>query len=89
MTLPDESRDQIGKSQEIWDWLVHPLRVVADNTEGGLREVRFGLVNCLINGHKNSPKKCPRKITLKCPQNVTQKEDFSWTKVSTRCHLLG
>jgi hypothetical protein len=24
MTLPDESRDQIGKSQEIWDWLVHP-----------------------------------------------------------------
>ena len=23
MTLPDESRDQIGKSQEIWDWLVH------------------------------------------------------------------
>ena len=22
--LPDESRDQIGKSQEIWDWLVHP-----------------------------------------------------------------
>ena len=26
MTLPDESRDQIGKSQEIWDWLVHPLQ---------------------------------------------------------------
>jgi hypothetical protein len=25
-----------------------------------------------------SPKKCPR--------NVTQKEDFSWTKVSTKCH---
>ena len=24
MTLPDESRDQIGKGQEIWDWLVHP-----------------------------------------------------------------
>jgi hypothetical protein len=24
ITLPDESRDQIGKSQEIWDWLVHP-----------------------------------------------------------------
>ena len=22
--LPDESRDQIGKSQEIWNWLVHP-----------------------------------------------------------------
>ena len=22
--LPDEIRDQIGKSQEIWDWLVHP-----------------------------------------------------------------
>ena len=22
--LPDESRDQIGKTQEIWDWLVHP-----------------------------------------------------------------
>ena len=21
---PDESRDQIGKSQEIWNWLVHP-----------------------------------------------------------------
>ena len=24
MTLPDESRDVIGKSQEIWNWLVHP-----------------------------------------------------------------
>ena len=24
MTLPDESRDQKGKSQEIWDWVVHP-----------------------------------------------------------------
>ena len=24
ITLPDESRDQIRKSQEIWDWLVHP-----------------------------------------------------------------
>ena len=24
MTLPDESRDQVGKIQEIWDWLVHP-----------------------------------------------------------------
>ena len=23
-TLPGESRDQIGKSQELWDWLVHP-----------------------------------------------------------------
>ena len=23
ITLPDESRDQIEKSQEIWDWLVH------------------------------------------------------------------
>ena len=37
-------------------------------------------------GHKNSPKKCPRKVTQKCPRNVTQKEDFSWTKVSTKCH---
>ena len=24
MILPDESRDQIGTSQEIWNWLVHP-----------------------------------------------------------------
>ena len=24
MILPDESRDVIGKSQEIWNWLVHP-----------------------------------------------------------------
>ena len=24
ITLPDKSRDKIGKSQEIWDWLVHP-----------------------------------------------------------------
>jgi hypothetical protein len=24
MTLIDESRDVIGKSQEIWNWLVHP-----------------------------------------------------------------
>ena len=40
----------------------------------------------MINGHKNSPKKCPRKVTQKCPRNVTQKEDFSWTKVSTKCH---
>ena len=24
ITLPDESRDVIGKSQEIWNWLVHP-----------------------------------------------------------------
>ena len=24
MSLPDESRDVIGKSQEIWNWLVHP-----------------------------------------------------------------
>jgi len=24
MTLPDEIRDVIWKSQEIWDWLVHP-----------------------------------------------------------------
>ena len=24
MTLPDKSRDVIGKSQEIWNWLVHP-----------------------------------------------------------------
>ena len=23
MTLPDESRDQIGKSQVIWDWYLH------------------------------------------------------------------
>ena len=26
MTLPDESREEIGKSQEIWDWLVHPAQ---------------------------------------------------------------
>ena len=26
MTLPDESKDQIGKSQEIWNWLVHPTQ---------------------------------------------------------------
>ena len=26
MTLPDESRDVYWKSQEIWDWLVHPLQ---------------------------------------------------------------
>ena len=30
------------------------------------------------NVHEMSPKKCPRK--------VTQKEDFSWTLLSTRCH---
>ena len=24
--LPDESRDQIGKGQEIWDWLVYPAQ---------------------------------------------------------------
>ena len=22
--IPDEGRDVIGKSQEIWNWLVHP-----------------------------------------------------------------
>ena len=30
------------------------------------------------NVHEKSPKKCPQK--------VTQKEDFSWTLLSTRCH---
>jgi hypothetical protein len=30
------------------------------------------------NVHEKSPKTCPRK--------VTQKEDFSWTLLSTRCH---
>ena len=35
MTLPDESRDQIGKRQEIWGWLCIPPRVVADNAKGG------------------------------------------------------
>ena len=38
MTLPDESKDIIGKSQEIWNWLVHPLqnRMATDNVEGGV-----------------------------------------------------
>ena len=31
MTLPDESRDQIGKSQDIWNWLVHPPPTPAYN----------------------------------------------------------
>ena len=33
MTLPDESRDQIEKSQQIWNWLVHPP-MAADNAKG-------------------------------------------------------
>ena len=32
---PDESRDQIGKSQEIWDWLVHPPRSGGWKHRGG------------------------------------------------------
>ena len=31
MTLPDKSRDVIGKSQEIWNWIAHRM-VAADNS---------------------------------------------------------
>ena len=35
MTLPYESKDVIGKSQEIWNLLDIPHRLAADNAEGG------------------------------------------------------
>ena len=35
MTLPDDSRYQIWKSQEIWDWMLHPPQNGADNAKGG------------------------------------------------------
>ena len=36
MTLPDKSRDQIGKSQEIWNCWCIPHRMAADNAKGGV-----------------------------------------------------
>ena len=30
--------------------------------------------------------KSPREFILKCPRKVIQLGDFSWTKMSTRCH---
>ena len=42
MTLPDESRDQIGKSQEIGDWLVHPPQ------SGGLKHPTWYRVKYLL-----------------------------------------
>ena len=54
MTLPDESRDVIGKSQEIWNWeksrnswCIHH-RMATDNAKGyrvkGLLWVRLGFM---------------------------------------------
>ena len=44
MTLPDESRDQIGKCQEIWDWLVHPLQRLI--TPPASNRVKYAVFEC-------------------------------------------
>ena len=62
MTLPDESRDQIGKSQETWNWLVHPQQNGGWYAEGGSGQTLLppapgviGLKLCqdLLNAKKN------------------------------------
>ena len=60
----------------------------------GLGQVGFGLAYCLINVHKNSPKKCPRNVIQKMSTKSHPKRrhfvdifvhEMS-PKVSTRCH---
>ena len=51
MTLPDESRDVYWKSQEIWNWLVHPP------TEWRLIMLRGGIGLTYVNKDVNTVSK--------------------------------